>query len=146
MAKIDVDQAMQDNWNGGYNGLEIPGFYGDEPLLVFYHPEILSGYSQYSQLLDVIPSLGNDDNAGDYVIWNDVQGRTGVIDLGTSQQQEEQTVSIDISIIDDNGEKVLAAFCFIAVEDIDSVMFSYADMLDAAIFELRDMGIVGDHR
>ena len=46
----DVEQAMIEYAEAGYDCFEIPDFAGDEPLLVFYHPDLMG----YDRVIDAL--------------------------------------------------------------------------------------------
>lgn len=132
----DVEQAMIEYAEAGYDCFEIPDFAGDEPLLVFYHPDLM-GRDR------VIDALEETVSIADVVVGEEIPLAGGNARLQAYDWflQGEDASCIEVIVLYE-GEWRTALQC-IAARPSDAPAFSYADVFDRARIELEDNGVIG---
>lgn len=141
MSIVNVEDAMDYYGEQRCNGLEVPDFYRDEPLCVFYDAFLLQT-EDVVNILEQLPEhckrdaewVGNSGAIG-YIVCQDVENEADWTEADMKiasvyYQPDEYTLAS------------LIAEVIIGVDFNEEVPFNFEDMLDAACRELTQEGII----
>lgn len=133
--KVDVDKAFVEYGDISYNGIEAPDFCGDEPMLIFYRPDMLAD-DDVIDIIDKMPELLA--NGEDVVYFDDGFARIEAYEFFL---QGYDARYLDAYVMG-AGKWHCFLQCIVVVGEDTKRMFSYSDMYDAAVMELRNLGIM----
>lgn len=135
--KLDVEKAMIDYGNSGFNGIEIPDFCKDESMVVFYRPDMLRE-DDIIDLIDKMPELLS--NGEQSVSWDDGFAHVEAYDFLLQGYDAKYLDAYVMGL----GEWVCFLQCVVIVDDETKDSFTYSDMYDMATMEMRRLGIMSD--
>lgn len=129
----DVELAMREYGEAGYNCFEIPDFADDEPIIVAYHPNHLRDDAIVGAIMHMPELLGNNEKN---IYWEDGMARIEAFDFSL-QGHDARYIEIH----------VMGTTDWLCVMQATAIIegthnFTYADMFDAIKIELVDMGII----
>lgn len=131
--QMDVEQAMVDYGEVGFNCFESPDFFDGEPLLIFYKPELLrcDGVQEVLEGMPTILASGQDQ-----LSWED-----GLVKVDAYRFffQEKDARYLELSVLG-AGEWECVLQC-VAPDDFNGG-YDYADMYNVMHDELVDEGIL----
>lgn len=129
----DVEQAIIEYGEAGYNCFEIPDFAGDEPIIVAYHPERFRSDAVIGAIMHMPELFGNDDER---IYWEDGMARVEAFELSL-QGHDAKYIEVHVMGLSD-WSLVMQA---VAIDEGEAD-FGYADMFDVVKLELEDMGLI----
>lgn len=132
---INVVQAMEEYGDIGFDCFEVPDFYDDEPMLVFYSMALLQDDVVIESLEKIRDVL---DNSAKEMSWND-----GLMKADCSYLfcQGHDAMFLTISTIDERGEWPCVVQSILCIDDYLSDL-SFRDMFEATCDELELNGII----
>lgn len=133
--RTDVEKAFVEYGDAAYNGVEIPGFCGDEPMLLFYRPDMLRE-DDVIDVIDRMPELLA--NGQDEAYFDDGFARVSAYEFFFQGQDARYLDACMMGL----GEWCCFMQCIALVEESRKDAFTYSDMYDAAMMELKALGVM----